>query len=116
MESTDATGELDSPVARTAAPMAAFRISSPSTFLLQADQLTPDKIAGMSSTLPTYLCRHSSFLLRFLPILLLLIPFLLHPSLHCLSMVPGRRSAPYYSIASCLGRLAHLNCTCSWHA
>ena len=51
MEFRDAMGEFDSPVARTAAPMVAFRISSPSTFILQADQLTPDKIAGMSSTL-----------------------------------------------------------------
>ncbi|KAK2173407.1 hypothetical protein NP493_877g01032 [Ridgeia piscesae] len=37
----------DSPP-RSYAPRVAFKLRSPSTFLLQADQLTPDKIAGRS--------------------------------------------------------------------
>lgn len=54
------SGVMESPVSRSYVPRVAFRLRSPTTFVLQADQLTPDKIAGMSQP-------HVSELITILP-------------------------------------------------
>ncbi|KAI0209250.1 Calmodulin [Lamellibrachia satsuma] len=45
---------MESPVSRSYVPRVAFRLRSPTTFVLQADQLTPDKIAEVQEVFSLY--------------------------------------------------------------